>query len=125
MVAYVRGVEDVLIRALGEFGLKAERATGMTGVWVGGAKVAAIGIHISRWVSSHGFALNHNPDLSYFEYIVPCGLTKPVTSMEALGVKVERGEVLKKIAEQFRQVFEFEILEWQSGSGSDERENGL
>ena len=86
VVAYVRAIEQVIIDALAEFGIDAPGGwTGCTGVWVNGKKVAAIGVHISRWVTSHGFALNHTTDLSYFQYIVPCGLTKPVTSMRELG----------------------------------------
>lgn len=84
VLAYLRGLEQVLIETLSELGFTGERAEGMTGVWVGGTKVAAIGVHVSRWVTSHGFALNHTTDLRYFEYIVPCGLTKPVTSLERL-----------------------------------------
>ena len=83
--AYVRGVEQVMIDTLADYGIEAGRIPKLTGVWVGGAKIAAIGVHISRWVTSHGFALNVNTDLSYFQYIVPCGLTKPVTSMAQLG----------------------------------------
>ena len=81
VVAYVRALEQVIIDALAEFGIDGGRVPGCTGVWVNGAKIAAIGVHISRWVTSHGFALNMTTDLSYFQYIVPCGLTKPVTSM--------------------------------------------
>ncbi|MDZ7637387.1 MAG: lipoyl(octanoyl) transferase LipB [Bryobacterales bacterium] len=92
--AYVRAVEEALIRVLAQYGVVAGREAGMTGVWVNRAKVAAIGIHISRWVSSHGFALNHAPDLSYFGYIVPCGLSLPVTSMQALGIETTRAEVV-------------------------------
>ena len=83
VVAYVRALEQVLLDSLAEFGLEAGRVPGCTGVWIDGKKIAAIGVHISRWVTSHGFALNHTTDLSYFQYIVPCGITKPVTSMRA------------------------------------------
>ena len=86
VVAYVRALEQVLIEALAEFGISGVRQPGATGVWVEGAKVAAIGVHISRWVTSHGFALNVDTDLDYFRYIVPCGLTKPVTSMRDTGL---------------------------------------
>ena len=75
VVAYVRAVEQVIIDALAEFGIAAGRVPGWTGVWVDGRKIAAIGVHISRWVTSHGFALNLNTDLQYFQYIVPCGLS--------------------------------------------------
>ena len=72
VVHYVRAIEEVLIRTLGGFGIEGSRVVGCTGVWVGGKKIAAIGIHISRWVTSHGFALNYDTDLKYFQYIVPC-----------------------------------------------------
>ncbi|HET8548765.1 MAG TPA: lipoyl(octanoyl) transferase LipB [Bryobacteraceae bacterium] len=105
VVAYVRGIEQTLIDALAECGIRAERVAGATGVWVAGAKVAAIGVHVSRWVTSHGFALNVTTDLSYFQYIVPCGLTKPVTSMYELGFRGSRDDVaaalIRHLAGQF------------------------
>ncbi len=76
--AFVRGIEQVLIDALAGFGIEARRIAKLTGVWVGedekAAKIAAIGVHLSRWVSTHGFALNVSTDLRYFSHIVPCGL---------------------------------------------------
>jgi lipoyl(octanoyl) transferase len=103
--AYVRALEQVLIDTLAEFGIKAGRLSGATGVWVEGAKIAAIGVHISRWVTSHGFALNLETDLSYFRYIVPCGLTKPVTSMRAHGSQASRQQVIAVLAGQVARVF--------------------
>jgi len=103
--AYVRAIEQVIIDALAQFEIIAGRVTGCTGVWVDGKKVAAIGIHISRWVTSHGFALNHTTDLRYFQYIVPCGLTKPVTSMQELGSGSSREEVLAALATNFARRF--------------------
>jgi len=103
--AYLRALEQVLIDALGEFRIAAGRRSGATGVWTGDAKIAAIGVHISRWVTSHGFALNVDTDLSYFKYIVPCGLTLPVTSMRALGSAASRQEVVAAIAGAFARVF--------------------
>jgi lipoyl(octanoyl) transferase len=106
VVEYLRAIEQALIGALREFGLRGERAAGMTGVWVNGAKVAAIGVHLSRWVTSHGFALNVTTDLSYFQYIVPCGLSKPVTSLEKLlGRDPGRGEVMAAVVQHFGEVF--------------------
>jgi lipoyl(octanoyl) transferase len=105
VVAYVRAVEQVIIDTLEQFGIEAGRVTGATGVWVDGKKVAAIGVHLSRWVTSHGFALNHTTDLSYFQYIVPCGLTKPVTSMRELGSTASRGEVTAALARHFAEQF--------------------
>jgi lipoate-protein ligase B len=106
VVAYVRGLEQVIIEAVAEFGIKAGRTAGATGVWVGEAKLAAIGIHISRWVTSHGFALNVSSDLGYFRHIIPCGLQKPVTSMEVLlGKAPERETVLAVLAGGFGRVF--------------------
>jgi lipoyl(octanoyl) transferase len=110
VLAYVRAIEEVIIGALGEFGILAGRVPGWTGVWVEGRKVAAIGVHISRWVTSHGFALNVNTDLKYFEYIVPCGLSQPVTSMAELGCASGRAEVSAALARHFARVFECEII---------------
>jgi lipoyl(octanoyl) transferase len=106
VVAYVRAIEQALIDALRDFGIDGERLSGCTGVWVNGKKLAAIGVHISRWITSHGFALNHTTDLSYFQYIVPCGLSKPVTSMRELGVHASREDVTAKVAQAFSLRFE-------------------
>jgi lipoyl(octanoyl) transferase len=108
--AYVRGVEQVIIETLADFGIEVGRIPKLTGVWVGDRKIAAIGVHISRWVTSHGFALNVNTDLSYFQYIVPCGLTKPVTSMAQLGVRASLDDVARVLAGHFGRVFETEML---------------
>jgi lipoyl(octanoyl) transferase len=106
VVAYVRALEQVMIDAVREVGIDAERVCGCTGVWVKGAKLAAIGVHISRWVTSHGFALNVAPPLEYFGYIVPCGLTKPITSIERLlGAAPPRAEVVEALQEHFGRVF--------------------
>jgi lipoyl(octanoyl) transferase len=107
--AFVRGIEQVLIDALADFDIDARRIPGMTGVWAGDAKVAAIGVHLSRWVSTHGWALNVSTDLAYFNYIVPCGLAKPVTSMTALGVLADSEDVKIALVRRFGQVFEFEM----------------
>jgi lipoyl(octanoyl) transferase len=109
--AYFRGVERSLIDALAVFGITGERVpeAGYEGVWVDGAKVAAIGIHISRWITSHGFALNVDTDLSYFKYIVPCGLTKPVCSLRSLGCEASREEVQRAIAASFANVFDYQL----------------
>src|SRR5215469_7621528 len=77
---------------------------------MGGRKIAAIGVHISRWVTSHGFALNVTTDLSYFQYIVPCGLAKPVVSMAQLGVAASVEEVSRCLAAHFGCVFDCEML---------------
>jgi len=110
VVAYVRAIEQVIIGALAEFGLAAGRIPGWTGVWVDGKKIAAIGVHISRWVTSHGFALNVDTDLRYFQYIVPCGLSQPVTSMAALGAGASRARVVEALARHFAGIFECEII---------------
>ena len=106
--AYVRGIEQVIIDALAQFEIIAGRVPGCTGVWVDGKKVAAIGVHISRWVTSHGFALNHTTDLRYFQYIVPCGLTKPVTSMQELGSGSSREQVLAALSNSFAKQFHWQ-----------------
>jgi lipoyl(octanoyl) transferase len=121
--AYVRAVEQSLIDTLAEFGIAAVRIPKLTGVWVGDRKIAAIGVHLSRWVTSHGFALNVSTDLSYFQYIVPCGLTKPVTSMAQLGVGASLGEVSRVFAAHFGRVFECEMLFEAPVPAATEREN--
>jgi lipoyl(octanoyl) transferase len=110
VVGYVRAIEQVIIDMLGEYGIAAGRIPKLTGVWVEERKVAAIGVHISRWVTSHGFAVNVNTDLSYFQYIVPCGLTKPVTSMAQLGCVADLSDVSRSLAQHFGRVFDCEML---------------
>jgi lipoyl(octanoyl) transferase len=110
--AYFSGVEQALIDALARFGISAGRIAerGYEGVWVGGAKIAAIGIHISRWITSHGFALNFDTDLRYFKYIVPCGLSKPVCSLRSLGCRANRQEVMDAVTASFVNVFGYEVV---------------
>ncbi len=112
--AFVRAIEQVLIDALSEFGIQGKRIPKCTGVWVstanGDAKIAALGIHLSRWVSTHGVALNVNTDLNYFQYIVPCGIRKPVTSMAAFGVQADAKSVKDAIAKHFARIFEFQEI---------------
>ena len=103
---YVRAIEQVIIDTLAEFGIAAGREAGATGVWTSAGKIAAIGVHISRWVTSHGFALNLDTDLNYFQYIVPCGLTRPVTSMRSLGSRARREEVTAALIQNFGRIFE-------------------
>ena len=114
VAAYVRALEQVVIDTLGDDSIVGERVEGCTGVWVEGAKIAAIGVHISRWVTSHGFALNVDTDLDYFRYIVPCGLTKPVTSLRQLGCPAPRAQVTASLARHFSNVFQLEFLEPQA-----------
>jgi lipoyl(octanoyl) transferase len=103
---YVRDLEEVLIRSAGDYGIGAGRIEGLTGVWVGEAKVAAIGVRISRWVTSHGFALNVTTALSDFELIVPCGIAdRSVTSLAALGCGAPRAEIEDRIVTHFCDVF--------------------
>ncbi len=102
---YVRDLEEVLIRALFDFGIKAFRLENLTGVHTSEGKVAAIGVHIKRWVTTHGFALNVNTDLSFFERIISCE-GEPVTSMEKiLGREFDLAKVEDKIVEKFAEVF--------------------
>lgn len=116
-VEFVRRLEEVLICTCTDFGISTERVPGLTGVWTrqkgdaAQAKIAAIGVHISRGVTSHGFALNVNTDLSFFNLIVPCGVTsKPVTSMEQeLGKQLPVTEIASVVAGKFVQVFRSEI----------------
>jgi lipoyl(octanoyl) transferase len=103
---FVRDLEEVLIRAMNDFDIEAFRVAGLTGVHTARGKVAAIGVHIARWVTTHGFALNVNTDLSYFDLIIACE-GEPVTSMkELLGREVEVSAVEDRIVERFAEVFE-------------------
>jgi lipoyl(octanoyl) transferase len=138
-VDFVRRLEEVLIRTCADFALPTKRIPGLTGVWTSGhdreghdlsraansqekeaasaaaapeAKLAAIGVHISRFVTSHGFALNVNPDLSYFDLIIPCGITtKPVTSMQKeLSKPLDLNTVAESISRNLGGVFQSQIL---------------
>jgi len=111
VVAYVRAMEQALIDTLAEFGILAGRESGMTGVWTSGRKIAAIGVHISRWITSHGFALNVTTDLRYFQYIVPCGLAKPVTSMAELGAAPEHNALVSSLGRHFGRLFGLEMVQ--------------
>jgi lipoyl(octanoyl) transferase len=103
---YVRDLEEVLIRVAADFGIEAGRVPGLTGVWVGREKLAAIGVRISRWITSHGFALNVATDLDYFNLIVPCGIAdRGVTSLARLGVNASMTEVQDRVAVRFCEVF--------------------
>jgi lipoyl(octanoyl) transferase len=110
---YVRSLEEAMIRATAEFGIAAKRVAGRTGVWVDVAqsqdeeKLAAIGVHLSRWVTSHGFAYNVSTDLRYFDLIVPCGIAgRRATSLEKLlGRRVETREIAPRIAAQLGGIF--------------------
>jgi lipoate-protein ligase B len=108
--AYVRAMEQVLIDTLSEFGIAAHRVPNLTGVWVGEAKIGAIGVHLSRWISTHGWALNVNTDLNYFSYIVPCGLAKPVTSMRSLGADAAMEDVKRAAVGNFGRIFDFQAM---------------
>ncbi|PSB33507.1 lipoyl(octanoyl) transferase LipB [Chlorogloea sp. CCALA 695] len=111
---YLRQLEEVLIKVLAVYGLKGDRLNRLTGVWVEGVKVGAIGIKVSRWVTMHGFALNVCPDLTGFEQIVPCGIAdKAVGSMAQWipGIKLE--EVRTQLAVAFAEVFRVDFIENQ------------
>ena len=112
---YLRLLEEVIILTLADYGLKAERSKGETGVWLGvgtpfARKICAMGIRTSRWVTMHGFALNVNANLGYFDNIIPCGIRgKAVASMEAeLGKKIPIEEVQEKIIQHFTSLFEID-----------------
>src|ERR1700682_4787277 len=108
---FVRDLEEVLIRTMGDFAIEAFRIKGLTGVHTAQGKVAAIGVHIARWVTTHGFALNVNTDLSFFNLIVACE-GEPVTSMRTLlGLDVDMSAVEDRIAEHFGEVFDMPLEE--------------
>jgi lipoyl(octanoyl) transferase len=105
---YLRDLEEVLIRAVADYGIEATRVEGLSGVWVGREKLAAIGVRIARWITSHGFALNVSTDLEYFQLIVPCGIAdRGVTSLERLlGTHVDPEEVTGRLTSHFCDVFD-------------------
>ncbi len=104
---FMRNLEGVLIELLSDYAIDATREGGFTGVWTREGKIAAMGIHISRWITRHGFALNVNTDLSFYDLIIPCGLTgKSVTSMErVLGMQCDLAEVAERFIAVFGEVF--------------------
>jgi lipoyl(octanoyl) transferase len=104
---YVRDLEEVMIRTAASFGIEASRQAGLTGAWVGDEKLAAIGVRIARWITSHGFAFNVNTTLNHFDLIVPCGITdKGVTSLQKLiGHEISMVEVWDAVELAFRRVF--------------------
>jgi len=112
---YVRDIEEVIISTVSDFGIQSRRIDGLTGVWIEGKKgeadrkVCAIGVHISRWITLHGFALNVNTDLDYFQGIIPCGIStesKKVTSMQKeIGFQLDLDEVKKSLLNNFKEVF--------------------
>jgi len=113
--AYMRNLEKSLIRLLAVFGVEADRDPRYTGVWTSKGKVAAMGVHISRWITRHGFALNVNTNLSYYDLIVPCGIVgRSVTSMQALLARTVRmEEVAACYIREFSSVFQRTIVRMQ------------
>ncbi len=115
---YVRAIEEIIIRTLAEYGIKGERIEKFTGVWILGQpnkKIAAIGVHMSRWITMHGFALNVNNDLSLFDNIVPCGIIDPnkrITSLSAeIGKEFDINEVKQHLIKHFEEVFQVKITQ--------------
>jgi lipoyl(octanoyl) transferase len=117
---YLRNIEEVVIKTLADYGLSGSRSAGETGVWLDPdikgreRKICAIGVRSSRWITMHGFALNVNTNLDYFNMIVPCGIPdKQVTSLEKeLGGRVDMAEVKSRVARHFEEVFDISIMPW-------------
>lgn len=115
---YLRNLEEVILLTLAEYGIRGERSAGETGVWIDAhivgkeRKICAIGVRCSRWITMHGFAFNVNPDLEYFNHIIPCGIgNKQVTSLEKeLGAQLHLEEVKEKIRNNFARVFQCELI---------------
>jgi lipoyl(octanoyl) transferase len=108
---FMRSLEEVFLRVAKDYGIDAGRVAGAPGVWIGNDKLVALGVHISRWVTSHGFAFNVSPDLGYFDHIVPCGLKdKGVTSLaRLLGREVSMDEAIERTIDHVGRVFGFRI----------------
>lgn len=115
---YLRNLEEVIMATMADYGLKGERSPGETGVWLDAAvpgkerKICAMGIRCSRWITMHGFAFNVNTDLSYFDYIIPCGIqNKQVTSLQKeLGRALNMNEVKGRVKHHFERVFDVELI---------------
>lgn len=115
---YLRNLEEVIILTMADYGIRGDRSSGETGVWIEPGvqgkerKICAIGVRCSRWITMHGFAFNINTDLSYFNHIIPCGImNKQVTSLEKeLGYKLDMNEVKEKVKNNFEKVFESDIV---------------
>ena len=108
----MRSLEEVIIRSLDRFGISADRKDGLTGVWVGDEKIAALGVRISRWVTMHGFALNVNTNLSYYDSIIPCGIFNyGINSMKnILREKQDMSEVKKVLVSVFPNIFQPKVV---------------
>lgn len=117
---YLRALEDVLIETIAAFGLRGERNRGFTGVWVDGAKIAAVGIGIRDWITYHGISLNVSPNMEHWRLIVPCGIPdKPVTSLNAL--LCTDSPAMETVASEFEKQF---LKAFQSSAASDSRTAG-
>lgn len=106
---YLRALEEAIIKTIAEFGITGERNDKFTGVWINERKIAAIGIKVSRWITMHGFALNCNTDLSFYDGIIPCGIKdKAVTSIEKeIGQKISMNDLKEKFVKHFVEVFNY------------------
>jgi len=109
---YLRNLEELMIRCVRDFGIEAGRKPGMTGIWVQDEKLGAIGVRVARWVTSHGFALNVNPDLKYFDYIIPCGIRQHgVTSMKKLLDRdIPVDEIHTCLVRHFEAIFQRKVI---------------
>jgi lipoyl(octanoyl) transferase len=119
---YVRDLEEVLLRTASDVGVAARRIAGLTGVWAGEEKLASIGVRISRWITSHGFALNVATNLAYFDLIVPCGIAdRGVTSLARMGCVATREHVEDRVVAHFSEVFERQVPERREGASASTR----
>jgi lipoyl(octanoyl) transferase len=110
---YVRDLEEVMIRVCADYGVTAGRIQGLTGTWVGAEKIGAIGVRLSRWITSHGFAFNVSTDLDHFKLIVPCGIgDRGVTSLDrAAGRRLSVAEVYDAVVRRFQEIFERQVID--------------
>jgi lipoate-protein ligase B len=115
LIRYIGQLEEVILRVLGDSGIRGRRDPVNRGVWVDSEKIASVGVAIKRWVSFHGFSLNYETDLKYFELINPCGLEgKKMTSMaKILGTKISQEELVERVVFHFKQIFE---RDWEKKS---------